>query len=160
MGWKVVGNSASCVGRRVYWDGVETLFTNIPVTMWWTLTTMTTVGYGDLYPRTTMGQILGGITMLTGITVVAVAVGVFGISFEDARQRQIQIDAWEHTVEEMRAKATGSKENEETFRVINDDASNEDDDSFDKSFAQVESITVNGSNNIIQVGSRWQRNPE
>jgi voltage-gated potassium channel len=40
--------------------------------LWWSLTTMTTVGYGDVYPVTTAGRIVGGFTMLVGISTFAI----------------------------------------------------------------------------------------
>ena len=46
------------------WDGV-----------WWALTTMTTVGYGDIYPKTVAGQILAIVVMLIGIGLIAILTG-------------------------------------------------------------------------------------
>jgi voltage-gated potassium channel len=40
--------------------------------LWWSLTTMTTVGYGDVYPITAAGRILGGFTMVVGISAFAI----------------------------------------------------------------------------------------
>lgn len=67
---------------------------------------MTTVGYGDMFPQTTIGQILGSLTMLSGITILAIVVNVLGASFENARERQIKIDEWDQMVEEMRREST------------------------------------------------------
>lgn len=39
--------------------------------IWWALTTVTTVGYGDIYPRTSIGRIIAGVVMLSGIGFVA-----------------------------------------------------------------------------------------
>ena len=40
--------------------------------LWWSLSTITTVGYGDIFPITTAGRIVGGITMLVGISTFAI----------------------------------------------------------------------------------------
>ena len=39
--------------------------------LWWSLSTITTVGYGDIYPVTTAGRIIGGFTMIVGISTFA-----------------------------------------------------------------------------------------
>lgn len=53
-------------------------FQNIPMAMWYSLVTMTTVGYGDLYPITPMGQILGTFTILCGIVLMSLIIMVVG----------------------------------------------------------------------------------
>ena len=48
---------------------------------WWSVVTMATVGYGDLSPRSLFGQLLGGLTMLSGILVIALPITVVGSNF-------------------------------------------------------------------------------
>jgi voltage-gated potassium channel len=56
----------------------NTGFTNIPTSMWWGITTMTTVGYGDLTPETVAGRVVAGITALCGLALFAMLMNVVG----------------------------------------------------------------------------------
>lgn len=51
-------------------------FTNIPRSMYWTIVTLTTVGYGDISPQTAFGQFLASVVMLIGYAVIAVPTGL------------------------------------------------------------------------------------
>lgn len=62
-------------------DATISDFTSIPATMWYTIVTMTTTGYGDVTPKTTLGRILGSICMIAGIMVLAFPVSVLGTNF-------------------------------------------------------------------------------
>ncbi|HEU5164669.1 MAG TPA: ion transporter [Chitinophagaceae bacterium] len=57
------------------------LFSSIPATMWWAVVTLTTTGYGDMYPITTIGKILAGIIMLTGVALFALPAGIITVGF-------------------------------------------------------------------------------
>jgi voltage-gated potassium channel len=56
-------------------------FTSIPATMWWGIATLTTVGYGDLVPVTTLGKILGGMFAITGVGLLALPAGILSSGF-------------------------------------------------------------------------------
>ena len=56
-------------------------FTSIPATLWWAVVTLTTTGYGDMYPVTTIGRILAGIIMLTGVAFFALPAGIITAGF-------------------------------------------------------------------------------
>lgn len=58
-------------------------FSNIPETMWWGIATLTTVGYGDIYPITPIGQFLGGIIAIVGIGLFALPTGILASGFSD-----------------------------------------------------------------------------
>jgi voltage-gated potassium channel len=56
-------------------------FSSIPAAMWWAVVTMTTVGYGDVYPVTFLGRLLAGLTALLGIAAFALPTSILGAGF-------------------------------------------------------------------------------
>lgn len=58
-------------------------FSSIPATMWWGVTAMTTVGYGDIHPVTPLGKFLGGITAILGIGLFALPTGIVVSGFNE-----------------------------------------------------------------------------
>jgi len=56
-------------------------FKNIPEAMWWGVVTLTTVGYGDIYPITGLGKLLGSIISLMGIGLFALPAGILSAGF-------------------------------------------------------------------------------
>lgn len=56
-------------------------FGSIPQTMWWSITTLTTVGYGDVIPQTEMGRIIGAATMVIGVLMLALPIAIISSSF-------------------------------------------------------------------------------
>merc|ERR1712183_274366 len=63
-------------------DDNPDVFPSIPETFWYTLVTMTTVGYGDKVPVTTLGMVVGGICACSGVLMVAMVVPVIVTNFE------------------------------------------------------------------------------
>lgn len=57
-------------------------FTSIPATMWWSVATLTTVGYGDVYPITPLGKILAAFIAVLGIGLFALPAGILAAGFE------------------------------------------------------------------------------
>ena len=57
-------------------------FPSIPATMWWGVATLTTVGYGDVYPITPLGKLLGAFIAILGIGVFALPAGIIATGFE------------------------------------------------------------------------------
>ncbi len=57
-------------------EGEEHGFTSIPLSIYWAVVTLTTVGYGDLSPRTPAGQVLAVIVMMLGYGIIAVPTGI------------------------------------------------------------------------------------
>ncbi len=64
---------AVITGTVVYLiEGDESGFTSIPRSMYWAIVTMTTVGYGDIAPRSTLGQLVSALLMIAGYSIIAV----------------------------------------------------------------------------------------
>lgn len=84
-------------------------FNSIPRAIWWSIATLTTVGYGDVYPVTTLGRIAASVIAIAGIGVVALPAGVFASAFSDElRERQLQ--KLQDRVEEAEAKKGAAPE--------------------------------------------------
>ncbi len=56
-------------------------FSSIPATMWWAVATLTTVGYGDMYPVTAAGKFFAGVIAVLGIGMFALPTGILGAGF-------------------------------------------------------------------------------
>ena len=63
-------------------------FSSIPGTMWWSIITLTTVGYGDVSPVTGLGKVVGAITALMGVCTVALLTGVVASAFSNQLARR------------------------------------------------------------------------
>jgi len=57
-------------------EGPEHGFTSIPVGMYWAIVTLTTVGFGDIYPVTPLGQFVSSLIMLLGYAIIAIPTGI------------------------------------------------------------------------------------
>lgn len=63
--------------------------------LWWSLATVTTVGYGDVYPKTTVGHMVAGVLMIAGIALFGTFTATVASFFvqQDSRQEDAKIDA-------------------------------------------------------------------
>ncbi|ANA32843.1 ion transporter [Ralstonia mannitolilytica] len=59
-------------------EGPQHGFTSIPVSMYWAVVTLTTTGFGDLVPRTPLGQFITSMTILLGYSIIAFPTGIIG----------------------------------------------------------------------------------
>merc|ERR1712100_95845 len=59
-------------------------FNSIPDAFWYTLVTLTTVGYGDAYPITGWGKVVGAVTVVCGVVIFSMQIAVMGSNYEKA----------------------------------------------------------------------------
>jgi voltage-gated potassium channel len=64
-------------------DAQPEAFSSIPQSMWWTIVTLTSVGYGDVYPTSGPGQIVGAIVSMFGVLFVALPTGILSAGFAE-----------------------------------------------------------------------------
>lgn len=64
------------------------VFSSIPESLWWAVVTLTTVGYGDVYPITPLGRLFTGLVMIIGLGVVAGLTGVIASALTHVREEE------------------------------------------------------------------------
>lgn len=88
--------------------GVEgTSFTSIPKAMWWCFVTITTVGYGDMYPVTFFGRLIAIATMITGLALFGLLMNVIGKSMMSSLFGSTDLDNVEGQLEDAKALTKG-----------------------------------------------------
>jgi len=68
-------------------------FPSIPATMWWGLLTLTTIGYGDIYPVTILGKLVGSLIIIIGVGMFALPTGILASGFVEEIQGQAKLRA-------------------------------------------------------------------
>lgn len=71
-------------------EGPENGFTSIPLSIYWAVVTLTTVGYGDISPKTPIGQAIASMVMITGYAIIAVPTGIFTAELTRTMRPQLQ----------------------------------------------------------------------
>lgn len=84
-------------------------FSSIPDSMWWAMVTLTTVGYGDVYPITLGGRLFTSVVLLLGLGFVAVPTGLLAGALAKAREQEKQLEAEEDALEAAKAAQTAGK---------------------------------------------------
>ena len=77
------------IGSAMYViEGEENGFTSIPTAIYWAIVTLTTVGYGDISPQTSIGKMLASMVMITGYAIIAVPTGIVSVEMGNAFSRK------------------------------------------------------------------------
>jgi voltage-gated potassium channel len=69
-------------------DAQPEAFSSIPASMWWGVVTLTTVGYGDIYPITPLGKLIGTVVVILGIGLFALPAGILASGFMEVLQQK------------------------------------------------------------------------
>lgn len=105
-------------------EGPEHGFNNIPVSVYWAVVTLTTVGYGDIAPMTTIGKLVASFIMIIGYGIIAVPTGIVTVELSQAQRRKKvstqacpNCSAEGHDSDAQYCKACGHPLHEQTHQV-------------------------------------------
>jgi voltage-gated potassium channel len=83
-----------CMGALMYLiEGEANGFTSMPKAIYWAISTLSTVGYGDMVPKTSAGQAIAAMVMLLGYAILAVPTGIVSVEIAHASRRVREADA-------------------------------------------------------------------
>lgn len=81
----------SIIGTLMYLiEGEQSGFTSIPISIYWAIVTLTTVGYGDISPHSPLGQLLASCLMIIGYGIIAVPTGIVSVEMARATEQAKQ----------------------------------------------------------------------
>ncbi len=98
-------------------------FESIPASIYWAIVTMTTVGYGDIVPGTTLGQVFASSLMITGYSIIAVPSGIVTVELQSATRMHISTQACKqcskdgHDMDALHCKYCGADLGEQPHHV-------------------------------------------
>jgi voltage-gated potassium channel len=85
-------------------------FASVPDSMWWAMVTLTTVGYGDVYPITLGGRLFTSVVLLLGLGFVAVPTGLLAGALSRAREQEKKLEEEEEALAASKAAAEATEE--------------------------------------------------
>jgi voltage-gated potassium channel len=88
-------------------EGPDSGFTSIPVSIYWAIVTMTTVGFGDIVPHSDLGRLIASMTMMTGYAIIAVPTGIVSSELMNEFQSQRKHDTHDFGVVCLNCKRKG-----------------------------------------------------
>jgi voltage-gated potassium channel len=83
---------ASIVMYNIEYDAQPQVFNNAFSSLWWAVATVTTVGYGDIYPITVTGKILSSVLSFLGIALVAIPTGMLSAGFNELTEKKNEVN--------------------------------------------------------------------
>ncbi|MCJ7771635.1 MAG: ion transporter [Desulfobacterales bacterium] len=103
-------------GSMMYFiESKESGFTSIPRSIYWAIVTLTTVGYGDISPKTGMGQFLAAMIMILGYAMIAIPTGIVTVEMASTFSKKVSTQACPecsaegHDTDAMHCKYCGAK---------------------------------------------------
>ena len=91
----VVLVGAAVVAHLLERQAQPNTFGTVPQALWWTITTLTTTGYGDVTPVTAGGRVLAGLVMMAGLMVFALWAGILATGFSQEMRRRAFLRNWD-----------------------------------------------------------------
>ncbi len=81
-------------------EGKENGFNNIPVSIYWAIVTLTTVGYGDISPNTPLGQAVASVIMILGYGIIAIPTGIVTAEMAFQKRKEVTTEVCPHCLSE------------------------------------------------------------
>jgi len=81
-------------------EGKENGFTSIPISIYWAIVTLTTVGYGDLAPNTPLGQAVASVIMILGYGIIAIPTGIVTAEMAFQKRKEVTTEVCPHCLSE------------------------------------------------------------